>query len=327
MKLALLLLITVALRGQELLTLEATIPLPGVQGRIDHLAIDVKGQRLFIAALGNDTLEVIDLKMRKRIHTVRGLAEPQGIAYMPSLNRVFVANGKDGSVRIFDAGSWSLLKSVDYGDDADNLRIDPASGRIWAGYGSGALGEFEIDGKKDSDIRLDAHPESFQIERNGTRIFVNLPHSKKIAIVDRAKNSVVANWTTGGAQANYPMALDEQNRRLFIVARSPATLVVLDTNDGRRAATLPAIGDCDDVFHDAQRRRLYAIGGEGGISVFEQRTPDQYTELGRVVTVKGARTGLFSPDLDRLYVAVRATASQPAAIRIYAPPTIRSGGR
>ena len=326
MKLAFLLLsFAGGLQAEELLALEASIPMPGVRGRIDHLAVDVKGERLFVAALGNDTLEVIDVKQRKRVHSVPGLAEPQGVAYVPSLNRVFVANGNDGSVRSFDAGSWKLLQSTAYGDDADNLRIDPASGRIWVGYGSGALGEFGVDGAKQSEIRLDAHPESFQIERDGTRIFVNLPGSKNIAVVDRAKKAVVGSWTTGGPQANYPMTLDESNRRLVIVTRNPARLVVFDTSDGRRVATLPVVGDCDDVFYDAQRRRIYAIGGEGAISVFEQRTPHQYAELGRVATVKGARTGLFSADLDRLFVAVRATGSEAAAIRIYAIP--RSGGR
>lgn len=311
------------IRGQsesrELLKLDGTIPMPDVEGRIDHLAIDVRGRRLFVAALGNNSFEVIDLAKNSRIHTVRGLAEPQGIAYVPSLNRVFVANGRDGSVRSFDAGSWSLLKSISYGDDADNLRIDPRNGHIWVGYGAGALGEFDPDGKKIRDIKLDAHPESFQIEKNGARIFVNLPKSQKIDVIDRESGTISATWNTGGPQANYPMALDEAEQRLFVVTRSPARLIILETGGGKRIASLPTIGDCDDVFFDQRRHRIYAIGGDGGVSVIEQRDPDRYAELGRLKTVPGARTGFFSPDLDRLFVAVRKQISQSAEIRVYSP--------
>jgi DNA-binding beta-propeller fold protein YncE len=250
--------------ASEPLKLETTIPMAEVQGRIDHLSIDLKGQRLFVAALGNNSLEVIDLRENKRVHDINGLAEPQGIAYIPSVNRLFVANAKDGSVRAFDVDSWKILKSISYGDDADNLRYDPSSGNIWVGYGGGALGEFDQEGTKVTDIKLDAHPESFQLEKNGSRIFVNLPGSRKIAVVDRRTRAVVESWGTGGPLANYPMALDERDHRLFVVTRLPARLIVLDTDQGKRVATLPAVGDCDDVFYDERRRRIYAIGGEGG---------------------------------------------------------------
>jgi DNA-binding beta-propeller fold protein YncE len=303
----------------RLLQLEATIPMPDVQGRIDHLSIDVKGRRLFVAALGNNSLEVIDLKENKRVHTTNGLAEPQGIAYVPASNRVFVANGTDGSVRAFDASSWKALNSISYGEDADNLRFDPDSGHIWVGYGSGALGEFDQEGTKLADIQLGAHPESFQLEKSGSRIFVNLPGSRKIAVVDRKIKTELESWGTGGPLANYPMALDEENHRLFVVTRLPARFIVLDSDHGNRIASLSAVGDCDDVFLDRRRHRVYAIGGEGEISVFNQRDFDHYDELGRVKTVSGARTGFFSADLDRLYLAVRRQGSQPAEIRVYAP--------
>ena len=298
------------------LTLTATIPLPDVSGRIDHLAIDVAGQRLFVAALGNNSLEVIDLKNSRRIRTVRGLAEPQGIAYVPSLSRVIVANGGDGAIRGYDTASWKLVQTVGYGDDADNLRIDVSTGHLWVGYGAGALGEFDTDGRKLADIKLGAHPESFQLERSGSRLFVNLPKLRKIGVVDRSRRSVVASWDTGGALNNYPMALDESGHRLFVVTRNPATVIFLDTRDGKRIAAVPVTGDCDDVFLDQRRKRIYAIGGEGAISVVDS---ERYKELGRMPTVPGARTGLFSPDLDRLFVAVRKNGSQPAEIRVYMP--------
>ncbi|HJZ65675.1 MAG TPA: YncE family protein [Candidatus Acidoferrum sp.] len=301
------------------LRLEKTIGLPDVQGRIDHLSIDVKGERLFVAALGNNTLEIIDLKADKRSTTISQLKEPQGIVYLPETNRLYVANGDDGSVRIFDGSSYALLKTLDYGDDADNLRYDSGGKRVYVGYGSGALGEMDSDGNKVTEIKLDAHPESFQLEKNSPRIYVNLPKSRKVAVVDREKRTIAATWKTGMAFANYPMALDESDHRLFVVTRLPARLLVFDTNTGSIIQKLPAVGDCDDVFYDKTRKRIYASGGDGGISVFEQQDADHYWESARISTVKGARTSFFSPDLDRLFLAVRRQGSQPAAIQVFVP--------
>ena len=299
------------------LRLEKTISLPNVQGRIDHMSIDTKNGRLFVAALGNNTLEVIDLKAGKSVHSITGLNEPQGVLYLPAVDRLYVANGKDGSVRIFDGTSFKLLKSVSYGDDADNLRYDAGQDTVYVGYGSGAMGAFDKDGAKIADIKLDAHPESFQLEKNGPRMFVNVPKAQKISVVDRKARAVVASWTTGGPTANYPMTLDEPNHRLFVVCRFPARLVVLDTSTGKVVQSLPTAGDCDDVFYDSKRKRIYASGGEGAISVYQQRDADHYQEIAKIDTVKGARTSFFSPDLDKFYVAVRRQGSKPAEIRVY----------
>jgi DNA-binding beta-propeller fold protein YncE len=301
------------------LRLEKTIELPDVQGRIDHLSIDLKSERLFVAALGNNTVEVIDIKGGKRAKTIAGLREPQGVRYVPDVDRLYVANGKDGSVRVFDGNSYSPLKTIDYGDDADNLRYDAEHKRIYVGYGGGALGEFDSDGNKIADTKLDAHPESFQLEKDSPRIYVNLPGARKVAVVDREKHAVTATWGTGMAFSNYPMALDESDHRLFVVTRVPARLLVFDTNTGKIIQKLPAVGDCDDVFYDTTRKRIYATGGDGEISVFEQKDPDHYTELARIATVKGARTSFFSSELNRLFLAVRREGSQSAAVQVFAP--------
>jgi len=301
------------------LRLEKTIEMPDVQGRIDHLSVDVKGERLFVAALGNNTLEVIDLKAAKRVKTIGQLQEPQGVLYVPSTDRLYVANGKDGSVRIFDGSSYARLKTLDYGDDSDNLRYDSGRQRIFVGYGSGALGEFDSDGNKTGDTKLDAHPESFQLERDSPRVYVNLPKSRKVVVVDREKHTIIATWKTGMAFANYPMALDESNHRLFVVTRLPARLLVFDTSTGAIIQKLPAVGDCDDVFYDKSRKRIYASGGDGAISAFEQKDADHYAESARIATVKGARTSFFSPELDRLFLAVRREGSQSAAVQVFAP--------
>ena len=301
----------------EPLKLEKTIQLPDVQGRIDHMSIDVKGQRLFVSALGNNTVEVVDLKAGKRANTISGLKEPQGVLYVPGSGRLYVASSKDGTVKIFDATQLKLLKTVEYSNDADNLRYDSSRDRIYVGFGDGALGELDSDGKKIGEIKLDSHPESFQLEKNSARIYVNLPKSRKIAVLDREKGTVLTTWGTGMSFNNYPMALDEQNHRLFVVTRLPARLLVMDTSSGKTVQTLSAVGDCDDVFYDQSRKRIYASGGEGAISVFEQQDADHYKEVGRIATVKGARTSFFSLDLGRLYLAVRRQGSSTAMIQVF----------
>ncbi|HXL26631.1 MAG TPA: YncE family protein [Chthoniobacterales bacterium] len=301
------------------LRVEKTIELPDVQGRIDHMSVDVAGGRLFVSALGNNTVEVIDIKAGTRIKTIGGLQEPQGVLYVPSSDRLYVANSKDGSVRIFDGTSYAALKTLDYGDDADNLRYDSDHKRVYAGYGSGALAEINEDGNKVDETKLDAHPESFQLEKDSPRIYVNLPKSRKIAIVDRDKRTILATWPLGMMLANYPMALDQADQRLFVITRYPARLLVFDTSTGKTVQRLSAVGDSDDMFYDKASKRIYAIGGEGAISVFAQLDRDHYTESARIITVKGARTGFFSPELDRLFLAVRRQGTQPAAIRVFVP--------
>jgi DNA-binding beta-propeller fold protein YncE len=300
------------------LKLEATILMADVQGRIDHLSVDLKNLRLFVAALGNNTVEILDIKGAKRLHTISGLHEPQGVLYVPGENRLFVANAKDGTCRIYDASSFQLLQTIEYGDDADNIRLDEPVKQVYVGYGSGALGILDLTGSRLGDVKLDAHPEAFQLEKKGDRVFVNLPDSRKIAVLDRKKRAVVGNWETGGALANFPMALDETNHRLFTVCRRPAVLLVLNTDSGAVVAKIPTVGDSDDVFYDPTRKRIYASGGEGAIAVLQQQDPDHYQEIARISTVKGARTSLFVPELGRLFLAVRKQGSEDAAVRVYA---------
>jgi len=316
---ALLLLSATVLKAQanQPLKLERTIELPDVQGRIDHMSLDLAGQRLFVSALGNNTVEIVDLKAGKRTNTITGLKEPQGALYVPDKNRLFVASGKDGTVKIFDGTSLQLLKTIEYGDDADNLRYDAARQRVYVGFGGGALGEMDTEGQKIAETKLDAHPESFQLEKVSPRIYVNLPGSRKVAVADRNAHSIATTWGMGLTLGNYAMALDEADHRLFVVSRVPARLVVVDTGTGKVVQKLPAVGDCDDIFFDQARKRIYATGGEGAISVFEQQDADHYKEIARTPTVKGARTSFFSPDLGRLYVAVRRQGSAPAQIQVF----------
>jgi DNA-binding beta-propeller fold protein YncE len=278
---------------------------------------DAESGRLFVAALGNNTVEVIDTKQGKRTKSLAGLHEPQGIFYLPGPNRLYVANGDDGTLRIFDGGSYQPITSLKLGEDADNIRWDASNRRVYVGYGRGALAAIDENGIKAGQIDLDAHPESFRLEERGPKIFVNLPESRKIVVVDRHTKSVIARWSTGGAFENYPMALDESNHRLFIVCRMPARLVVLDTDSGKIVGKWATVGDSDDVFYDAAMKRIYATGGEGKISVFQQETRDKYSEIASIPTRKGARTGLFAPETHSLFVAARRQGSEAAAIYVY----------
>ncbi|MGE3782555.1 MAG: YncE family protein, partial [Alphaproteobacteria bacterium] len=301
------------------LELEAKVPLGRVSGRIDHLAIDLKRQWLSVAELGNDSVGVIDVANRRLISTVSGFNEPQGIAYEPSTDTLYVANAKDGSVRLMRGGDFTPLGRIDLGGDADNVRIDSRRGQLLVGYGGGALAVIDPKARaKLADIPLKGHPEGFQIEPGGARAFVNVPDARLIQIVDLSKREAVGALPTEGHRANFPMALDEATHRILIGFRSPARLLVLSTTDGSVVADLNTCGDADDLFIDAMRHRVYVICGAGVVDVFEDNA-DAYQHIGRVGTASGARTGLFVPELDRLFVAVRPAGSEPAAIWVLRP--------
>jgi DNA-binding beta-propeller fold protein YncE len=299
------------------LELVQTVPLPGVRGRIDHLAVDADARYLFVAALGNDSVEVVDLRTWARVAQITGLREPQGIGYVRNGHRLVVANA-GGGVDLFDASSRQRLSRIEGLDDADNVRLDAAKGRVYVGYGH-ALAVIDAEsGKLLSSIPLAGHPESFQLESSGRRLFVNVPSDAQIAVVDAARNEVVATWALGEKRANFPMALDEASHRLFVATRKPAALLVFDTQTGARRADLPIGGDADDLFYDGKRKRLYVICGEGVVDVFGQTDAGHYERAAEVRTVRGARTGLFVPSHDLLFVAVPAHAGAAAEIRVFA---------
>lgn len=310
-------LVTVAAFAAEKLPLEKVqvIPLLGVEGRIDHMAADIDGHRLFVAALGNNTLEVLDTERRKHLHSITGLREPQGVAYLSLAGRIVVANGEDGSCRFFDSKTYQPIAQIDCKEDADNVRYDSHAHRIYVGYGKGALAEIDLTKQtRIADIRLPGHPESFQLENKGSRIFVNVPNARQIAVIDRKGLVVLDHWPMEEFQSNFPMALDETNHRLLVGCRKPARLVVLDSQSGKVMASEPCTGDTDDVFYDNRLHRVYVSGGEGSISVFQQTDGDHYQLLATIPTASGARTSLFVAEKARLYVAVPHRGQQQAEI-------------
>ena len=300
------------------LKLKQTILLPGVEGRIDHFAADSSGKRLFVCALGNNSLEVIDLRKGERVHSITDLGAPQGVGYAPEVNRLLVANDKGGICKIYDGQSFQAVEELNLQDDADNVRYDEASKNFYVGFGNGGVAVVNAaDGKQVGSIKLSAHPEAFQLEKNGSRIFVNVPNSRHVAVIDRDKWEIVAKWKTGMAFANFPMALDEVNHRLFVGCRVPSKLIVLNTDSGDVVAKVDISGDADDVFYDSKRNRIYVICGAGKIDIIEQADPNTYKALAKVDTPNGARTGFFVPDQDMLFVAVPHRGSQQAEVRGY----------
>jgi len=304
--------------GATPMKLIQNIPLQGVEGRIDHLSIDINGQRLFVAALGNNTVEVIDLNTGKVVHSISDLSEPQSALFVPSLNKIFVTNGGNGICQIFDGTSFAELGGVQLSGDADNIRYDSNSTSVIVGYGDGGLSFIDGNSAKEvSNVKLDGHPESFQFEPSGARIFVNIPASNQIAVVDRKQGKVVSTWFMTSALANFPMALDETQHRLFVGFRVPAKLIVFNTETGKSVAGFDSVGNVDDVFYDAAHKLIFVIGGEGFIEIFSQQAADHYQSLGRISTADGARTGLWVAESNRLYIAVPHKGKQEAEIQVY----------
>ena len=235
------------------LVLEAKIPLGQVSGRIDHLGIDLKRQRLLVAELGNNSLGVVDLAAGKVLSRIAGLTEPQGVAYVPSSDSVFVANAGDGSVRVLRGEDLAPIGRIELGDDADNVRVDTARKRVLVGYGKGALAVIDpVSLSKTADIGLNAHPEGFQIDETRTQVFVNVPDAHAIVVVDLAVGSTQSLPTQEGG-SNFPMAIDGDAHRILVVFRSPPSLVALSGQDGDIVAKIETCGDADDVFADRTR--------------------------------------------------------------------------
>ncbi len=311
-----------AAEPDHLLILERTIPLAGVAGRIDHMAVDLWRGRLLVAELGNGTVAVIDLAAGNVVRRLSGLNEPQGIGYAPKADLIAVACAGDGSVRLFQADGLSPVGVASLGDDADDVRLDAETGRFVVGYGGGGLAVLDpVTRSVTRRIGLPVHPEGFQVDPNAGRAYVNLPDAAgQVAVVDLASGDRVARWTVPGLRANFPMALDAAGAVLATVFRSPPRLVLLDTRAGAVMASVATCGDADDVFFDAKRRRFYVSCGQGAVAVVQQNAAGGHA-LARVESAPGARTSLFVPEFDRLFVAAPATGKpgSSAAILVFRP--------
>jgi DNA-binding beta-propeller fold protein YncE len=283
------------------------IPLPGVQGRIDHFTIDAKRKRVIFSGLGNNSVVVVDVFAGRVIHQIDGLSEPQGTLYLAEWDKLFVANSANGHVNVYDGTKFALIDTIDFGEDSDpdNLRYDAANKKIYIGYGEGAIGVIDpaTDKRLPTVYKFEGHPEGFQLETKGPRIFVNVADTKNIQVINRSTGKMMSWALPSGHSANFPMVLDEADRRVFIGTRKPSRVTVLDMDSGKVVASLPAAGDMDDMFYDSGRKRIYVAGGEGFLSVVQQSDADHYTDMGKFATALGARTGVWYEKRDRLYIA------------------------
>ncbi len=300
------------------LELIGKIALDGVHGRIGHLGADIYHGYLFVAASGDGSVPVIDVRRNLVVDTIHGLAEPFDLAYVKSSNRLFVLSSADGTLRAYDAESLKFFSTVRIGPDTGHIVFDGAHDRLYAGYGA-ALAVLDSSGGKLFDIALPAHPEFLQAAETPPRIFVNLPNAHSVAEVDSDEGRVIANWPVRLGTENVPLALDESNNLLFVACRHPSRLLALDMSSGAVLAHLPAASSIDQLFFDPIHERLYGISSEGQIAVYERKVGAEYAEIAEVATSAGARTGLFVPEWNRLFVAVPEFAGHPAEIRIYQP--------
>jgi DNA-binding beta-propeller fold protein YncE len=298
------------------------IPVPGVTGRIDHFTAYPKRRLLIFAGLGNNTVEVVNTFEAKVVQSIKGLNEPQGVLFVPEFNKLFVANAGNGTVNVYDGKTWALRKSISLGEesDTDNLRYDEATKRVYVGIVGGiAMIDAATEAHVDKDLKgSGGHSESFQLEKKGSRVFVNVPDDSSVVNVIDRKTGELTKWELNGAKANYPMALDEDNHRLFVVTRRPPLVVVLNTDTGKELARVPVGGSADDVYFDADRKRIYVLGGEGFVSAIQQNDPDHYALIANIPTTVGVRTGVFYGT--SLYVGVPAAGLEPAQIWNYAVP-------
>jgi YVTN family beta-propeller protein len=300
------------------LQLIETISLQNVSGRIDHLSFNNEKNLVFVAALGNNTVEVVDLKNKKVIHSIKNLHEPQGVAFVSENNSLVVANGDNGECDIFNTSTFQKTNSIQLGDDADNVRYDATDEKIYVGYGNGGIAIIDATTFKSiNEIKFSGHPESFQINKQEKKMYVNVPDEKQIVVIDLSQNKIIAQWKNTTANANFPMALDEANHRLFIGCRHPSKLLVLDTETGKIISSVDIDGDTDDVFYNASAKEIYVSCGSGYVDVITQIDANRYTANGKMKTNSGARTSLFIPELHQLIVAAPAHMGTNAQLMIY----------
>lgn len=312
--------------GAAPLRLVQTIVLPNIQGRIDHFNVDVKHRRLFIAALGNHSVEVVDLRSGKWVRSLAGFKKPQGVWYVQSLDKLFIADGDAGDCRVYRGSDLKLIGTIALDLGPDHEAYDPVRKQLYVGYGGedagkdyGQLGIIGAAANKHAgDVRTDAHPGAIIIEQPGRTVLITNPKVREIAVIDEQARAVTSKWTVP-EQLPVALALDHAHQRLFVGTRQPPQLLVFDESSHKLITSLPSVGLMDDLYFDEARRRIYASGGEGFVSVYQQLDPDHYKEIAKVSTGPVARTSLLVPEFDRYYVAVPAAGDRAAQIQVYQP--------
>ena len=302
--------------GSDELSLKENIQLPDVKGRIDHMDVDIKNARVFVSALGNNSIEIADIKNGKVLHSIKKLSEPQGVIFIPSTNEFMVANGGSGSCQFYSAETFTMTASIALGSDADDIRYDATNNEIYVGYGSGGIAQIDpVKHQKTKDVKLPAHPEGFQLSLSLKKIFVNVPDANQIDVIDLNSFQLVERWKTEHG-ANFPMAIDESNKIIFIGYRHAAKLVAIDASTGKTIDTTDLVGDCDDLYFDNRSKKVYASGGSGAINIYQFENSN-FKQIANIQTHSGARTSLLIPALNTFILAQRANGNNSAQLSIF----------
>ncbi len=312
-----------AIAAENPLTLQTSIPLPGVQGAFDHFAADLEGNRLFLAAEEHKTVEVFDLKTGKPLQSIQGFDTPHAIVYEKEKNVLYVTDsgvddGTEGYIRVVSGDSYKITDSIKVLAAADSAGYDAAAHLMYADTGGLAV----IDTKtatKVAEIKADsARVEAINFEHNGSRMFANFrTQGRRVGVFDKNSYKLLNTWPIPDATEDVPMTLNEPDHRLFVVCRKPARLVVFDTKTGKVIASLPSVDRADDMAYDSVNRMIYVSGGDGFIGVYSQKDPDHYEHVANVASGPAAKVSIFVPELKRLYVASSAKGTEPAKILIY----------
>jgi DNA-binding beta-propeller fold protein YncE len=303
-----------------------TSRMPGLQNHFDHLTADLKHDRLFVVPEDNKSIEVYGLHGGKFIHSIKGLGVGHSVVYRADIDRIFVTDGADGDLKIFDGTSYALLKKVKLRADTDATGYDPATHYLYIANGGldaklsyGFLSIVNTDtGEKVGEIKIDSNRlEAMVLEKSGPRLFLNMTEKNSIGVIDRKKNAVIAVWPATGGNVNAAVAIDEQRHRLFVACRD-GKLVVMDSDSGKVLQVLPIATGVDDIVYDPATKRIYVACGEGFVNVYEEADPNHYQSIGKIATGPLGKTGLLVPELHRYFVAVPPHGNDPAVVLAYA---------
>lgn len=301
-----------------------TIPVPPVEQRFDHLSIDLKTDRLFVSATGNNSIYVIDLSTDKISNIIDGLNDPEGILFIPGLDELIVGNQGNGVVDFFNGSSFGLIKSIKVGSIADNIQYDALTNTVYVGYGNDTVSGLAVINASSNtqigNIALnDGHPEAFQIDANNSRIYVDDPATVSIDVINMQDNSLIEKWQLLNPPDYYPdtMALDQKDHLLFVGSQNPSVMVVYDTNTGKAVANMTINSIVDDTYYDSVHKLILASCGGGYVDVIKQQNIDSYQMIETLPTGFFAKTSLFVPQLNEYFVAAPQTDNSSARIYVY----------
>lgn len=326
---ALLMALAVSLNAQEKapLKLVETIPLPGLKdGDFDHFAPDVEGHRLFLTGEENEKVLVLDANTNKLIHTMEDIKAPHAILFRKDLKKLFIVEGDASAVKVYDSDTYKLVGEIKVTIDADSIAFDPATNYLYVvNGGREAHTPYSLisvidtnSSKKLRDIEINSnHVEAIVLEKSGPRMFINITGQNAVGVLDRNKSELSTTWPLpAGDMQNVAMALDEVNHRLFTITRKPGKLIVLNSDNGKVIADLPAVSFVDDMSYDAQHKRIY-LAGDQFVDVFEQKDSDHYALLAKIPGSFRAKTGILVPEWNRYYLAVPHHEKKDAEVRVF----------